>query len=79
MHDLYEADPATAGRVWKGPSDCSAQVWLMCAGPGRMRIRVAVVDDVRVEDDDGRGVDAWLSLSEGREAPTVRLGGPDSD
>ena len=35
--------------------------------------------DVRVEDDDGRGVDAWLSLSEGRAAPTVRLGGPDSD
>ena len=35
--------------------------------------------DVRVEDDDGRGVDAWLSLSEGRAAPTVRLGGSDSD
>lgn len=126
VHDLYEADPATADRVWKGPSDCSAQVWLMRAGPGRMRIRVAVVDDVRapgdrvtafvrpagaavprvvplarvadgsvwsaeteaadvfafdvrVEDDDGRGVDAWLSLSEGRAAPTVRLGNPDSD
>ena len=26
-----------------------------------------------------RGVDAWLSLSEDRAAPTVRLGGTDSD
>ena len=49
-------------------------VWNFGLG-GRLDAKIVV----RVEDDDGRGVDAWLSLSEDRAAPTVRLGGTDSD
>ncbi|MBN8527559.1 MAG: hypothetical protein J0M02_19675, partial [Planctomycetes bacterium] len=54
--NFFEADPAQQANVWKGPQDCSAQVWL-ARGDGRLRIRVAVRDDVHHQA--GPAQDSW--------------------
>ena len=45
---LYEADPETEHRTWKGPSDLSAKIWI---GRTReaLRIRFEVEDDIHVQ------------------------------
>lgn len=42
--DLYAANPATVGRVWRGPSDLSARVWLSLDGDA-LKILAEVTDD----------------------------------
>jgi hypothetical protein len=54
--NFFEADPAQQANVWQGPDDCSAQVWL-ARGDGRLRIRVAVRDDVHRQA--GPTADSW--------------------
>lgn len=44
VHDFFEGNPAERERLWKGPKDCSAKVWLARGGRG-LRIRVDVEDD----------------------------------
>lgn len=44
VHDFFEGNPAERDRLWKGPKDCSAKVWLARDGRG-LRIRVDVEDD----------------------------------
>ena len=48
MHDFYEGNPAERGRLWKGPKDNSAKVWLSRDERG-LRIRVEVEDDAHCE------------------------------
>ena len=43
--DIFEANPAEVGRLWRGPEDTSAKAWL-AAEPGGIRLRVDVTDDV---------------------------------
>ena len=43
----YDANPGTADRTWKGPSDCSFSAWVGRDATNRMlRLRVEVEDDV---------------------------------
>ena len=44
VYDFFEGNPAERNRLWKGPKDCSAKVWLSKDGR-RLRIRVDVEDD----------------------------------
>ena len=44
VYDFFEGNPAERDRLWKGPKDCSAKVWLARDGRG-LRIRVDVEDD----------------------------------
>lgn len=106
VHDLYAADPSMAHRIWRGPQDLSARIWVGRDGD-ELIVRAEVRDDVksagdsvevgigggerralacvlrtndvavhegrfplphhefeldlRVVDDDGDGVDGWLS------------------
>lgn len=50
MVDFHQAIPETRHRVWKGPKDLSAQVWLGREGD-TLRLRVRVTDDVRAAGD----------------------------
>ena len=43
--DLYAANPETVRRVWSGPADLSARVWLSLDGGATLRIHAEVVDD----------------------------------
>ena len=45
VHDFYEGNPAERDRLWQGPKDNSAKVWLGQDEQG-LRIRVEVEDDV---------------------------------
>lgn len=48
VHELYAGNPETVNRLWKGPEDLSAKVWI-----GRedddIRVRFVVVDDRHVQ------------------------------
>lgn len=44
VHDFYEGNPAERERLWKGPKDNSAKVWLARDKRG-LRIRAEVEDD----------------------------------
>ena len=44
VHDFYEGNPTERERLWRGPKDCSAHVWLAREARG-LRIRVEVEDD----------------------------------
>ncbi len=48
VHDFYEGNPAERERLWQGPKDCSAKVWLARDERG-LGIRVEVEDDVHRE------------------------------
>ena len=48
VHDFYEGNPAERGRLWQGPRDNAAKVWLARDERG-LRIRVEVEDDVHSE------------------------------
>ena len=48
VHDFYEGNPAERERLWKGPKDNSAKVWLS-KGENGLRIRVEIEDDVHRE------------------------------
>lgn len=50
MVELYQADPANAGRTWKGASDVSAKAWFASAD-GELKVRVSVEDDVAADGD----------------------------
>ena len=46
VKDFYAANPATTDRLWKGPADHSAKVWLGRSATGELTVRVDVTDDV---------------------------------
>lgn len=48
VHDFFEANPAESTRLWKGPEDNSAKVWLAAEKDG-LRIRVEVRDDIHCQ------------------------------
>ena len=48
VHDFFEGDPAERERLWQGPKDNSAKVWLSRDGRG-LRVRVDVEDDRHCE------------------------------
>ena len=50
--DFYVGNPAERDRLWKGPKDNSAKVWLAREERG-LRIRVEVEDDVHCEPPEG--------------------------
>lgn len=50
MVDYHQGIPESRHRVWKGPQDLSADVWL-ARDEGRIKLRVEVVDDVRAKGD----------------------------
>ena len=52
VHDFYEGNPAERERLWKGPKDNSAKVWLVKDENG-LRIRVEVEDDAHCEPPEG--------------------------
>ena len=52
VHDFFEGNPAERERLWKGPKDSSAKVWLAREERG-LRIRVEVEDDVHREPPEG--------------------------
>ena len=62
-HDFHAANPLMAHRVWKGPSDHQAKIWLDRAADGGVRVRAEVTDDVRGE---GDGLELVFVTSEGR-------------
>lgn len=52
VHDFFEGNPAERERLWKGPKDNSAKVWLAREERG-LRIRVEVEDDEHREPPEG--------------------------
>jgi len=48
VNDFYEANPAEIKRLWKGPRDQSAKVWLVREAEG-LRLLVDVEDDVHAQ------------------------------
>ena len=52
VHDFYVGNPAERERLWKGPADNSAKVWL-AREDGGLRIRVEVQDDAHCEQPEG--------------------------
>ncbi len=54
--NFFGADPSNADKLWKGPKDLSARVWLARHDAG-VRLQVAVDDDVH--DQPFQGGDAW--------------------
>ena len=51
VKDYYAANPLTTARVWKGPSDHSARIWLDRVSADAVRVRAVVVDDVNAPGD----------------------------
>lgn len=66
--DYHQGIPETRHRVWKGPADLFADVWL-ARNAGRVRLRVDVADDVFA---DGDAVEATLRTS-GNESIAVAV------
>lgn len=58
----YEANPAMAHRLWKGPADHSARIWLEPDKKG-LRLRALVRDDMRA---DGDGMEITTVDARGR-------------
>ena len=52
VHDFFEGIPTERERLWKGPKDNSAKVWLAMEERG-LRIRVEVEDDAHREPPEG--------------------------
>ena len=63
VHDLYAADPSMAHRIWRGPQDLSARIWLGRDGDALV-IRAEVGDDVYAK---GDKVEACIDEGEKRE------------
>ena len=61
VKDVYAADPSMTHRIWKGPSDHAAKVWLEAA-EGGVRVKAEVVDDVRAA---GDGLEVFLTGRDG--------------
>ena len=77
VKDRYEANPAMIHRLWKGPADHSARIWITpCAGG--VRFRALVRDDVRA---DGDRLELVLTQNDQRTVhtamPSVRRGKTD--
>ena len=53
VHDFFQANPAEIARLWKGPQDHSAKVWLSRAEE-YLRVRVDVTDDVHFQTRPGK-------------------------
>lgn len=70
---LYDANPATADRTWKGIKDCSFKAWLSKAADG-LRIVVEVKDD-KVVCDEASGGDCLKVFSKvgGKRSESVFL------
>jgi len=62
VRDLLEAVPEWRDRLWKGPADHAAKLWLARA-PNGLRVRAEVTDDVRAP---GDGLEVFLSGVNGR-------------
>ena len=85
VHDFYEGNPTERERLWRGPKDCSAHVWLAREARG-LRIRVEVEDDEHCAPPteaslrEGDSVEVFVSDPRGRGprrfcfAPTERRG-----
>lgn len=52
VFNRYQADPANQHRLWKGPDDLSAKIWLG-RGADALKLRVVVRDDVHVQPEKG--------------------------
>ena len=85
VHDFFEGNPAERERLWKGPKDNSAKVWLAKDVRG-LRIRVEVEDDAHcgppanAEKNEGDSVEVAIADQHGNGqqrfcfAPTERSG-----
>ena len=62
VKDVYAADPTMTRRVWNGPADHSARVWLSRADAARLHVRIEVVDDIHAP---GDGVEVFLTGADG--------------
>ena len=51
VKDYYAANPQATERVWKGPADHWARIWLDRVSAGTVRVRAVVVDDKRTPGD----------------------------
>jgi hypothetical protein len=52
VHNNYKADPASVRRLWQGPTDLSAKVWLERSGK-QLRLKIDVEDDRHVQTETG--------------------------
>lgn len=52
VFNRYQADPANQHRLWRGPADLSAKIWLG-REPGAMLMRVEVEDDIHCQPEKG--------------------------
>ena len=78
--DLFEANPETVHRTWRGPEDLSAKAWLVREGD-KVVVTLAVTDDAHVPCD-GKGtgdrLTVWMKAGEdefNEEAPLVSVDG----
>lgn len=55
VHNLYQADPQTEYRTWKGPKDLSAKIWLG-RGKNSLKLKLIVEDDRHVQPYTGANV-----------------------
>ncbi|MBQ6329233.1 MAG: hypothetical protein IJI35_09495, partial [Kiritimatiellae bacterium] len=78
VHDFFEGNPAERERLWKGPKDSSAKVWLSREERG-LRIRVEVEDDTHREPpkgsvpNEGDCVEVAISCLRGERQSRFRL------
>ena len=75
VREVYPADPLTAHRCWKGPSDCSAEVHVRRSGTGRMAFNVVVTDDVAGPEDGVSLTFIGWKMSERHSLPCVSRDG----
>ena len=62
VHDFHAANPLMAHRIWNGPADHLAKIWLDRVADG-VRVRAEVTDDVRGA---GDGMEVVFVTGEGR-------------
>ena len=60
VHDIYanDPDPKFIRRLWTGPKDHSAKIWLERAKNGGVRVKAQVVDDIRAA---GDGIEVFFT------------------
>ena len=63
VKDAYAADPSMTHRIWKGPADHAARIWLESAEDGGVRVKAEVVDDIRAA---GDGLEVFLTGRDGQ-------------
>jgi hypothetical protein len=66
FRSLFEANPPFVHRLWKGPDDLSARLWLDRTPDGSLRVRCEVTDDA-VAKEDGLKVSLVTSHAGARE------------